>query len=75
VPVHPALVEAMVGVLGPDLERRTIDSGHMVMNSQPDTLAAVLAEVIRTRRGRGRAPNAANAANAASPAGSEQEPR
>jgi hypothetical protein len=48
VPVPPALVEAMVGALGPDLVRRTIASGHMVMNSRPDTLAAVLAGVIRT---------------------------
>jgi pimeloyl-ACP methyl ester carboxylesterase len=49
VPVPPALVEGMIGVLGPDLERRTIEAGHMVMNSQPETLAAVLAEVICTR--------------------------
>jgi pimeloyl-ACP methyl ester carboxylesterase len=47
VPVPPALVDAMVPVLGPDLDRRTIEAGHMVMNSQPDTLAAVLAEVVR----------------------------
>ena len=47
VPVPPALVDAMVGVLGPDLDRRTIDAGHMVMNSQPDVLAALLAELVR----------------------------
>ena len=49
VPVPPALVEAMLPALGDDVERRTITSGHMVMNSQPETLAAVLADVIRTR--------------------------
>lgn len=48
VPVPPALVDLMIGVLGDDVERRTIDAGHMVMNSQPDTLAAVLAELVRT---------------------------
>jgi hypothetical protein len=49
VPVPPALVQAMLPTLGPDVERRTIECGHMVMNSQPKTLAAVLGEVIRTR--------------------------
>ena len=34
--------------LGDDVERRTIEAGHMVMNSQPDTLAAVLAGLVRT---------------------------
>jgi pimeloyl-ACP methyl ester carboxylesterase len=48
VPVPPALVAAMVPALGPTVVRRTIDAGHMVMNSQPATLAAVLAEVVRT---------------------------
>ncbi len=49
VPVPSSLVTAMLENLGPDVVRRTIDAGHMVMNSQPETLAAVLAEVIRTR--------------------------
>jgi pimeloyl-ACP methyl ester carboxylesterase len=48
VPVPPALVQAMIPALGPDLVRRTIEAGHMVMNSRPDALAAVLAEVVRT---------------------------
>jgi pimeloyl-ACP methyl ester carboxylesterase len=48
VPVPPALVEAMLPALGDDVVRRTITAGHMVMNSQPDTLATVLAEVTRT---------------------------
>ncbi len=47
IPVPPALVDAMVGVLGEDLDRRTLDTGHMIMNSQPAMLAAALAEVIR----------------------------
>jgi pimeloyl-ACP methyl ester carboxylesterase len=51
VPVSPALVEAMLPLLGPDVERRTIECGHMVMNSQPDTLARVLADVVRTTKG------------------------
>jgi hypothetical protein len=49
VPVPPALVDAMVGVLGPDLDRRTLDTGHMIMNSHPAMLAAALAEVVRAR--------------------------
>jgi pimeloyl-ACP methyl ester carboxylesterase len=48
VPVPPALVEAMLPALGADVERHTIASGHMVMNSQPETLAVVLAATIRT---------------------------
>lgn len=48
VPVPPALVEMMIPVLGDDLERRTIEAGHMVMNSQPQTLADVLGELVRT---------------------------
>jgi pimeloyl-ACP methyl ester carboxylesterase len=47
VPVPPALVDAMVGVLGADLDRRIIDAGHMVMNSQPEVLAGALADVVR----------------------------
>jgi len=50
IPVPPALVDAMVGVLGPDLDRRTLDTGHMIMNSQPALLAAALAEVVRVER-------------------------
>ena len=50
IPVPPALVDAMVGVLGPDLDRRTLDTGHMIMNSHPELLAAALAEVVQTRR-------------------------
>jgi hypothetical protein len=50
IPVPPALVEAMVGVLGPDLDRRTLDTGHMIMNSHPELLAAALAEVVRAKR-------------------------
>ncbi|MFM7275406.1 MAG: alpha/beta fold hydrolase [Gammaproteobacteria bacterium] len=49
IPVPPALVEAMVGVLGPDLERITLDTGHMIMNSQPQLLATTLARLVRTR--------------------------
>lgn len=49
VPVPPALVATMLEPLGPGVVRRTIDAGHMVMNSQPATLASVLADVIRTR--------------------------
>ncbi len=47
IPVPPALVDAMVGVLGTDLDRRTLDTGHMIMNSQPALLAAALTEVVR----------------------------
>jgi pimeloyl-ACP methyl ester carboxylesterase len=50
IPVPPALVDAMVGVLGPDLDRRTLDTGHMIMNSHPEMLAAALAEVVRATR-------------------------
>ena len=48
IPVPPALVDSMVAVLGPGLDRRTLEAGHMVMNSRPDALAAQLAEVVRT---------------------------
>lgn len=48
IPVPPALVDAMVGVLGPELQRITLDTGHMVMNSQPALLAATLHGLIRT---------------------------
>lgn len=47
IPVPPALVDAMVGVLGPDLERITLDTGHMIMNSQPQLLATTLASLVR----------------------------
>ena len=47
IPAPPALVDAMVGVLGEDLERRTLDTGHMIMNSRPELLAAELGGLIR----------------------------
>lgn len=47
VPVPPALVDAMIGDLGPDVERRTIEAGHMVMNSRPAALAEVLGDLVR----------------------------
>jgi len=47
IPVPPALFDAMVGVLGEDLDRRTLDAGHMIMNSQPGSLAAELGGLIR----------------------------
>ena len=47
IPVPPTLVDAMVGVLGADLDRHTLDAGHMVMNSQPALLAEALTEVVR----------------------------
>lgn len=49
VPVPPALVDMMIDALGPDVDRRTIEAGHMVMNSRPDALAAMLDEVVRVR--------------------------
>lgn len=49
VPVPPALVDMMIGDLGPDVDRRTIEAGHMVMNSRPDALTAACAEVVRVR--------------------------
>lgn len=47
IPVPPALVDAMVGVLGPDVDRRSLEAGHMVMNSQPGLLAEMLAGLVR----------------------------
>jgi len=54
IPVPPALVDAMVGVLGEDLDRRTLDTGHMIMNSQPALLAATLIDVVNAGQGRRR---------------------
>lgn len=47
IPVPPALVDAMIGVLGPDVDRRSLEAGHMVMNSQPGLLAEMLAGLVR----------------------------
>jgi len=38
----------MVGVLGPDLDRPTLDTGHKIINSHPAMLAAALVEVVKT---------------------------
>ena len=48
VPVPPSLVEAMLPALGACVTRRTLEAGHMVMNSQPVLLARTLAELICT---------------------------
>jgi pimeloyl-ACP methyl ester carboxylesterase len=48
VPVPPPLAAHMIEQLGPDVDVRSIDAGHNVMLSQPDTLAAVLTEIVAT---------------------------
>ena len=47
IPVPPALVNSMIGVLGTDVDRRSLEAGHMVMNSQPGLLAEMLAGLVR----------------------------
>ena len=51
--VHCAILEekefAARYVQKPDLDRRTLDTGHMIMNSHPAMLAAALAELVRAR--------------------------
>ena len=47
IPVPPTLVNSMIGVLGTDVDRRSLDTGHMVMNSQPGLLAEMLAGLVR----------------------------
>jgi pimeloyl-ACP methyl ester carboxylesterase len=46
VPVPPASAAEMIKQLGPDVEYREIHAAHNVMLSQPETLAAILNELV-----------------------------
>lgn len=49
-PVPPERAAEMIKQLGPDVDYRQIDAAHNVMQSQPDTLAAILNELAASYR-------------------------